>query len=229
MKEWQMRTAMLVGEDSLGILAHSKIAVFGLGGVGSYAVEALARAGVGEMLLVDNDEFSASNINRQLYALPKTVGAEKCEAAAARVSEINPECVVFPKKEFLTPENISTFQLENYDYVLDCIDNVPAKVALAALCEAKKIRLISAMGAGNKLHPEMFEIADITKTSVCPLAKVMRRELKLRGVKHLKVVYSRELPVKSHNDGYVPSSISFVPSAVGLIMAGEAVRELIGK
>ena len=233
MKEWQKRTAMLMGEDSLRILAFSEVAVFGLGGVGSYAVEALARAGVGRLTLVDSDVFEESNINRQLYALPSTVGMAKCEVSAKRVSEINPDCVVTPVRRFITPENIESFDLGKFDYVLDCIDTVASKIALAVKCHELGVGIISAMGAGNKLHPEMFEIADISKTSVCPLAKVMRHELKRSGVEHLKVVYSKEIPAKVFVSAgalgcHSPGSVSFVPSAMGLIMAGEVVRELCG-
>lgn len=234
MREWHKRTAMLVGEDSVDILAHSKVAVFGLGGVGSYAVEALARAGVGCLYLIDGDEFAESNINRQLYALPSTVGSAKCDAAAERVRQINPECQVFPMKLFVTPDNIADVGIGGFDYVLDCIDTVASKLALAVECRDKGTKIISAMGAGNKLHPEMFEIADISKTSVCPLAKVMRRELRVRGINHLKVVYSKEQPINTLFDDHdsvkrrTPGSISFVPSAMGLIMAGEVVRDILG-
>lgn len=231
MKEWQKRTAILVGEDSVGVLALSKVAVFGLGGVGSYAVEALARAGVGSLTLVDSDEFDITNINRQLYALHSTVGMAKCDVSARRVAEINPECVVTPLQKFLLPDNIDEFDLVQYDYVLDCIDTVSAKLALAVKCDELGVKLISAMGAGNKLHPELFEVADISKTSVCPLAKVMRRELRLRGINHLKVVYSKEEPIKAVAESggtgrHAPGSVSFVPSAMGIIMAGEVIRDL---
>ncbi len=233
MKEWQKRTAILMGEDSVGVLALSRVAVFGLGGVGSYAVEALARAGVGNLTLVDSDEFDVTNINRQLYALHSTVGAAKCDVSARRVAEINPECLVTPLRKFLLPDNIDEFDLGRYDYVLDCIDTVSAKLALAVKCNELGVKLISAMGAGNKLHPELFEVADISKTSVCPLAKVMRRELRLRGINHLKVVYSKEEPIKAVAEGsntgrHAPGSVSFVPSAMGIIMAGEVIRDLTG-
>jgi tRNA A37 threonylcarbamoyladenosine dehydratase len=232
MKEWQRRTSMLIGEDSLRVLASSSVAVFGLGGVGSYAVEALARAGVGRLVLVDNDRFSESNINRQLYALPSTVGRLKTEVTSERVKEINPECVTEIHNEFFLPENADNYDFASFDCVLDCIDTVTGKIELAVRCTQAGTKIISAMGAGNKLHPEMFEVSDIMKTSVCPLAKVMRHELSKRGVKHLTVVYSKETAIIPASSGEetvrrsVPGSISFVPSAMGLIMAGEAVRQI---
>ncbi len=227
MNNWQSRTAMLLGEDSLRVLAHSKVAVIGLGGVGSYAVEALARAGIGSLVLIDGDDYSETNINRQLYALNSTVGMAKSAVCESRVKEINPSCSVMGIKAFVTPDNVGELGLESCNYVLDCIDSVGSKVALAEYCINKGIKIISAMGAGNKLHPEMFEISDISKTSVCPLAKAVRLGLRAKGINHLKVVYSKELPVRTFENGRVPASISFVPSAVGLIMAGDAVRDLL--
>lgn len=231
--EWKMRTGMLIGESGVEVLASKHVAVFGIGGVGSYAVEALARAGVGFLDLTDNDTYSQTNINRQLYATTKTIGQPKVMAAQERISIINPSCYVKVYPVLYLPETADTFDMSEYDYVLDCIDNVSGKLELITRCAAAGVPVISAMGAGNKLHPELFEISDISKTSVCPLAKVMRHELKLRGVSHLKVVYSKEIPVKplsAANDTLrrsTPGSISFTPSVMGLLMAGQCVRDLL--
>ena len=226
------RTENLIGKENLDKLHSATVAVFGVGGVGSYAVEALARAGIGQLILVDNDTYSITNINRQLYATHSVIGEYKCEVAKRRISDINPDCVVKSYNVFFSPETSYEFEFSKYDYVVDAIDTVSGKIELILKCEEAKVPIISSMGAGNKLHPEMFDIADIYETSVCPLAKVIRQELKKRNIKNLKCVYSKETPIKQFNNNdsngkYIPSSISFVPSAVGLIIAGEVVRNLI--
>ena len=231
------RTRLLIGDEAARKLNSAHIALFGCGGVGGYALEALARAGVGEFTLIDNDVISESNFNRQIIATEKTLGMKKVEAARARVLEINSEAVVHAIDRFVLPENIGEFVFSAFDYVIDAIDTVSAKIALVLACEETGTPIISAMGAGNKLDPTRFEVADISKTSVCPLAKVMRTSLRRRGVKHLKVVYSKEEPIKVsteaegtdsvHGRRSTPGSISFVPSAAGLIIAGEVVKDLI--
>lgn len=232
MSEQFSRTERLIGADAIEKLKNSRIAVFGIGGVGSYVVEALARAGVGSLDLIDNDDVAESNINRQIIALHSTVGMPKVEAAAARVKDINPSCKTTCIKQFVLPENIEELPLSSYDYIVDAIDTVSSKIALALIGEKLGVKVISSMGTGNKLDPTKFEVADIYKTSVCPLARVMRTELKKRGVKSLKVVYSKEEPVKTEavsesSRRSVPASISFVPSAAGLIIAGEVIKDLI--
>ena len=232
MSEQFSRTERLIGTEALNKLKTARVAVFGIGGVGSYTVEALARAGVGALDLIDNDDVAISNINRQIIALHSSVGIPKVDAAAARVRDINPSCVVTCHKKFVLPENIDEFDLASYDYVVDAIDTVSSKIALAVLCEKLGVKLISSMGTGNKLDPTKFEVCDIFKTSVCPLARVMRTELKKRGVKHLKVLFSKEEPIKIENVSEehrraVPASISFVPSCAGLIIAGEVITDLI--
>lgn len=230
MKEIYSRTAALIGEDSLNKLISSKVIVFGVGGVGSYSVEALARVGIGNITLVDNDTISQSNINRQLPALNSTFGLLKTEVMKLRIRDINPDIKVKTINEFCLPENISSFFEESYDYIIDAVDTISAKIALAEFAQENNIKIISAMGAGNKLHPELFEISDIYKTSVCPLCRVMRRELKSRGIKSLKTVYSKEEPVRlgKSDDKRTPASVSFTPSVMGLIIAGEVVRDLAG-
>lgn len=232
------RTALLVGEDGLARLQNAHIAVFGIGGVGGAAAEALARAGVGNLTLVDNDTVSVTNRNRQIIALASTTGQSKTAAMAARVRDINPACRVTPLDMFYTPG--SDFDLTQFTYVLDAIDTVSAKLYLAEQCYRLGVPLISSMGTGNKLDPTRFEVADISQTSVCPLARVMRRELKARGVKQLKVVYSKEEPQRIPPERYaacagdkkgtaghpVPASISFVPPVAGMILAGEAVKDI---
>ena len=221
-----VRTELLIGTDSLQKLQKSRVAVFGVGGVGGYVVEALARSGIGELDLIDNDVVSTSNINRQIIALQSTVGKDKVEVARQRILDINPKCRVNIYKKFFSPETSFEFDFSKYDYVVDAIDSVTGKIELVMKSNEVNVPIISSMGAGNKLYPEMFEISDIYKTSVCPLAKVMRQELKKRGVKKLKVVYSKEIPIKK--DGQrLPASIAFTPSVVGLIIAGEVVRNLI--
>lgn len=223
------RSIWLLGESGINKLNNSRVAVFGIGGVGSFTVEALARAGVGAIDLVDNDDYSLSNINRQLYATYETLGRSKVEVAKERILSINPECQVECFKMFYLPENADSFDLSRYDYVVDAIDTVAAKVQLIVNANAAGVQVISCMGAGNKLQPQMFEIADIYETSVCPLAKVMRTRLKKEGITELKVVYSKEEPLKPDGDeARVPGSVSFVPSVAGLIIAGEVIKDLAG-
>ena len=220
------RTETLIGADALAKLANSRVAIFGVGGVGGYVVEALARAGVGNIDLIDNDDVNITNINRQIIALHSTVGKPKVEVARDRVLDINPKINVRIYKIFFTPETSKEFDFSQYDYVVDAIDSVTGKIELVMKSQDANVPIISSMGTGNKLHPEMFEIADIYKTSVCPLAKVMRTELKKRGVKKLKVLYSKEVPIKQEGKR-IPASISFTPPVAGLIMAGEVIRDLI--
>ena len=226
------RTAALVGEEGLFRLQAASVAVFGIGGVGGHLAEALARAGVGRIHLIDRDVVSLSNINRQAVALHSTMGMPKVEVMAARIKDINPACEVTASICFYLPENAHEFDLASYDFVADCVDTVAAKIELAVRCEAAGTPLIAAMGAGNKLHPESFRISDISKTETDPLARVMRRELKKRGVKKLLCVWSDEPPVPARvvgEDGRpAPASISFTPSAMGLVMAGEMVRRMAG-
>lgn len=219
------RTERLVGKEALEKLKNANIIIFGLGGVGSYTAEALARCGIGSMTVVDKDTVDITNINRQLYALHSTVGKDKAIVAAERIKDINPECKVTPLVKMYMPESSGEFQLENYDYIIDAIDNVTAKINLAVKAEALGVPIIASMGTGNKLDGSLFKISDIYKTSVCPLCRVMRRELKKRDVKHLKVLYSEEEP---KTDGErTPASISFVPSVAGLLIAGEVVKDII--
>lgn len=231
MEERFIRTAAVLGADSIEKLKAAKVAVFGVGGVGGHIAEALARAGVGTIELFDRDEVSESNINRQIVALHSTLGRDKVEVMKERILDINPDAVVKTHKVFYLPENADDFSLESYDYIADAIDTVSAKIELICRAEALNIPIISAMGAGNKLDPSAFRVADIYKTSVCPLAKVMRRELKLRGVKKCTVVYSKEESVKPqffNDEGGKPNvgSLPFVPSVMGLIMAGEIIKNL---
>ncbi len=220
------RTETLIGTEALTKLANSRVAIFGVGGVGGYVVEALARAGVGNIDLIDNDDVNITNINRQIIALHSTVGKPKVDVARDRVLDINPKVNVRIYKIFFTPETSKEFDFSQYDYVVDAIDSVTGKIELVMKSKEANVPIISSMGTGNKLHPEMFEIADVYKTSVCPLAKVMRTELKKRGVKKLKVLYSKEVPIKQEGQR-IPASISFVPPVAGLIMAGEVIRDLI--
>ena len=231
MEERFIRTAAVLGADSIEKLKAARVAVFGVGGVGGHIAEALARAGVGTIELFDRDEISESNINRQIVALHSTLGRDKVEVMKERILDINPDAVVKTHKVFYLPENADDFSLESYDYIADAIDTVSAKIELICRAEALNIPIISAMGAGNKLDPSAFRVADIYKTSVCPLAKVMRRELKLRGVKKCTVVYSKEESVKPqffNDEGGKPNvgSLPFVPSVMGLIMAGEIIKNL---
>lgn len=227
------RTEMLLGKEAITKLKNARVAVFGIGGVGGYVVEALARSGVGALDLVDNDTVSLSNLNRQIVALHSTIGKRKTEVAKARVLDINPDCNVQTHNVFFLPETASEFDFSNYDYVVDAIDTVSGKIALIAQAKFYNVPVISSMGTGNKLDPTAFEIADISKTTVCPLARVMRRELKKRGIEHVKVLYSKEEPITretqetSENGKPIPASIAFVPSVAGLVIAGEVIKDLI--
>ena len=223
MKEQFERTSLLVGEEAISKLNNSKVLIFGVGGVGGYVAEALARTGVGSITIVDKDTVSESNINRQIIALHSTVGRDKVDVLKERMLDINPDIQVDARKCFFLPDNAHEFDFVQYDYIVDAVDTVTAKLQIIVQAKEAEVPVISAMGAGNKVHPEMFEIADIYKTEMCPLAKVMRRELKNRGIKKLKVVYSKEKPVYK---GDVPGSIAFSPSVAGLLMASEVVRDL---
>ena len=216
------RTIGLIGEEKVNILKNSSVAVFGVGGVGSFCAEALARAGVGQLTLIDCDVVNVSNINRQLYALNSTVGQYKVDVAKERIADINPEAKVTVHKIFYDKDNL--IDLSGFHYVVDAIDTVTSKILLIENCKNNNIPIISSMGTGNKHDPTKFQVADIKKTSVCPLARVMRRELKVRGITSLKTVFSTELPV---TNARTPASISFVPSVAGLIIAGEVIKDLI--
>ena len=234
MEERKLRTAMLIGEEAVEALSKSSVLLFGMGGVGSFAAEALARAGVGHIGLCDNDTVSVSNINRQLIALDSTVGQNKAEVMANRIKDINPDIKVTVYPLFFSAETVDKFDFENYGYIIDAIDTVTSKLILIEKAKELDIPIISSMGTGNKLNPTALTVTDIKKTSGCPLARVMRKELKARGIEKLKVVYSTEQPVKplfqpeNAEKRAVPASISFVPSAAGLIAAGEAIKDLIG-
>ncbi|MEG0378542.1 MAG: tRNA threonylcarbamoyladenosine dehydratase [Eubacterium sp.] len=219
------RTALVLGDEGLIKLKKSRVILFGVGGVGSFTAEALIRVGLGHLTLVDKDVVDLTNLNRQLIALHSTIGRVKVEVAAERLLDINPQAEIQPMHQCYLPENADDFNLESYDYVIDAIDMVTAKLDLIVNCKQKDIVVISSMGTGNKLDPSRFEITDIYKTSVCPLAKVMRRELKARGIKKLKVLYSREEPIIKRTP---PGSVSFVPSVAGLMLAGEVIKDLIG-
>ena len=231
MKEFYSRTEMLLSEEGVEKLKNSCIAVFGVGGVGGYAVEALSRAGVGEIHLVDSDRVSVSNINRQIIATHNTVGQYKTEAMRKRILSINPEAKVVCYSLFFDESTKTEFDFTKYSYVIDAIDSLSAKVELIATATEAGVGIISAMGAGNKLDPTQFEVSDISKTTVCPLARAVRIALRKRGINHLKVVYSKEPPVipPEVSDGVkkrVPGSISFVPSVMGLILAGEVIKDI---
>lgn len=234
MDEKFMRTGLLLGKDGLDRLKHATVAVFGVGGVGGYVVEALARSGVGRLVLTDKDVVSMSNINRQIIAVTSTVGKQKTEVMKERIADINPKAEVEVHNCFFLPETAEEFDFSAYDYVVDAVDTVTAKIELVLRAQAAGVPVISSMGAGNKLDPSAFEVADIYQTSVCPLAKVMRRELRRRGVKHLKVVYSKEeamtplIQMSDESKRVIPGSIAFVPSAAGLILAGEVIKDLSG-
>lgn len=234
------RTKRLLGADAMTKLNNSHVAVFGIGGVGGHAADALVRSGIGEITIVDSDEVAESNINRQLIATTKTVGRKKVEVMKEHLLEINPEVKVHVYDCFFLPETKSQFNFYDYDYVIDAVDTVTAKIALVVACQEAGTSIVSSMGAGNKLDPTAFEVADIYKTSVCPLAKVMRKELKARNIKHLKVVYSKELPLEPIEDATftsdekrsrraTPGSIAFVPSVAGLVLAGEVVKDIAKK
>lgn len=223
MEDKYSRLLPLFGEDAMRKLNNSHVAVFGIGGVGSYVAEALARGGIGEITLVDHDFVSESNINRQLVALSSTIGQSKVSVMASRIKDINSDIIVHEKEIFYLPETCEEFNFDDFDYVIDAVDTVTAKINLIEKCSLSGTPIISSMGTGNKFHPELFEVADIYSTSVCPLAKVMRHELKKRGIPSLKVVYSREDPIIKTQ---IPSSASFVPGVAGLILAGEAIKDL---
>ena len=228
------RTELLIGHDGVDKLKNSHVAVFGIGGVGGYVVEALVRSGVGSIDLIDNDKISLTNLNRQIIATHKTIGMNKVDAAEMRIFEINPEVKVTKYSMFFTPETAGEIDFSKYDYVVDAIDTVVGKLEIIERAKKANVPVISSMGAGNKMHPEMFEIADISKTSVCPLAKVIRQELKKRKIKKVKVIYSKEIPIKpakseeqENSKRQIPGSNAFVPSAAGLITAGEVIRDLL--
>ena len=247
MEDMFSRTELLIGRDNIEKLHKSKVAVFGIGGVGSYVVEALVRAGIGSFILVDNDDVSITNLNRQIIATTKTIGKSKVEVAKDRILEINPKANVTIYKEFYMPDNKIELT-SDISYIVDAIDTVTAKIALIEEADKLNIPIISSMGTGNKLDPTKFEVTDIYKTSICPLAKVMRKELRNRGIKKLKVIYSKEEPIKRNDrelykneveaegnierknydsNSHVPGSVSFVPSVTGLIIASEVVRDII--
>ena len=235
MQEQFLRTAMLLGEAAVERLSRARVAVFGIGGVGGYTVEALARAGIGRLDLIDSDTVSVSNINRQLLATHSTVGLPKVEAARRRILDINPDCAVVIHQVFYTPETAGRFDFTQYDYIVDAIDTVTGKLALVEQAAAVGTPIICCMGTGNKLDASAFQVADISKTSMCPLARVMRKELSKRGIRHLKVVYSQEealtptgweAEAAALGKRQIPGSVSFVPGAAGLILAGEVVKDL---
>lgn len=230
------RTELLIGKEGINKLSQSRVAVFGIGGVGGYVVEALVRSGVGSLDLIDNDKVALTNLNRQIIATHKTLGRYKVDIAEERAKEINPGVNIKTFKTFFMPETANEFDFTKYDYVVDAIDTVSGKLELIEQSKKADVPIICSMGAGNKMHPELFEIADISKTSVCPLAKVIRQELKKRKIKKVKVVYSKEIPLKPAESNervegkkQIPGSNAFVPSAVGLIIAGEVIRSLISK
>ena len=230
------RTELLIGKEGINKLSKSRVAVFGVGGVGGYVVEALVRSGIGSLDLIDNDKVALTNLNRQIIATHKTLGRYKVDIAEERAKEINPGVNIKTFKTFFMPETANEFDFTKYDYVVDAIDTVSGKLELIEQSKKADVPIICSMGAGNKMHPELFEIADISKTSVCPLAKVIRQELKKRKIKKVKVVYSKEIPLKPANSDervegkkQIPGSNAFVPSAVGLIIAGEVIRSLISK
>lgn len=219
------RTELLIGKENLEILKKKSVIIFGVGGVGSYAAEAAARCGIGKITLVDNDVVSMSNINRQIIALSSTLGKPKVSVMAERIRDINPECAVTEYQCFYTKNK--EIDISGYDYIIDAIDTVSSKIALIEEADRLNVPIISCMGTGNKLCPEKFEISDIYKTSVCPLAKVMRRELRSRGIKKLKVLYSKEEPKRAAENGRIPASIAFVPPVAGLIITGEVIRDIL--
>ena len=239
MQKQDIRTAMLIGESGIEKLNKSRVAVFGIGGVGGHTAEALARAGIGTIDLFDGDVVSESNINRQLVALHSTIGKYKADVMAARIQDINPNATIHVHNLFYTAETADAFPFDNYDYIIDAVDMVSAKLLLIEKANEKKVPIISSMGAGNKLDPTAFTVTDIYKTTMCPLAKVMRRELKLRGIRKLKVVFSPEPPMTplsfeeestlAPQKRQTPGSVSFVPSVAGLILAGEVIKDLSTK
>lgn len=229
------RTQLLLGKEAMEKLSHARVAVFGIGGVGGYVVEALVRSGIGALVLIDSDTVAETNLNRQIIATKSTIGKYKVDVMKERILDINPECQVVVHRCFFLPETKAEFDFTEYDYVVDAVDTVTAKIQLVMQAEAAGVPVISSMGAGNKLNPAEFEVADIYKTSVCPLAKVMRRELKKRGIRKLKVVYSKEEPVKpgvseeQTNRRSLPGSTAFVPSVAGMILASEVIKDLAEK
>ena len=234
MNERFEREALLLGEEAVERLSRSRVALFGLGGVGSWAAEALARSGVGEIELIDSDVVSLTNINRQMCALEDTVGRPKVEVVAERLRKINPAIRLTCRQEFFLPETAHAFDFTTYDYVIDAIDTVSGKIAIAQLAAAAGVPMISCMGTGNKCDPTAFRVTDLEKTATCPLARVMRRELKKRGIRHLRVVYSEEIPMtpvrecETEQGKPIPGSLAFVPPVAGFIAASEAVKTLIG-
>lgn len=236
MSEIYSRTKILLGEEAMEKLRAARVAVFGIGGVGGFAVEALARSGVGALDLIDKDTVALSNLNRQIIATSKTLGRYKTEVAAERIADINPEIKVTAHNVFYLPETEDCFDFSQFDYIVDAIDTVSGKIAIAVNAKKAGTPVISSMGAGNKLDPTAFRVADIYETSVCPLAKVMRRELRKRGIDRLKVVYSKEEPISPQKTGeedegtrrQTPGSVAFVPSVAGLIIAGEVIKDIAG-
>lgn len=228
------RTALLIGEDQIENLKTRRIAVFGVGGVGGYVVEALARTGIGHLVLIDNDTVSLTNLNRQIIALHSTIGKYKVDVMRERALDINPELDVTVHRCFFLPENSAEFDFSSYDYVVDAVDTVTAKLQIIEMAKAVNVPVISCMGAGNKLDPTAFVVTDIANTKICPLARVMRRELKKRGIDHCKVVYSTEPPItpapseEETNKRATPGSVAFVPSVAGLIAAGAVIEDLLG-
>ncbi len=229
------RTEILLGNDAMERLKNARVAVFGVGGVGGYVCEMLARSGIGHMTLIDSDCVSETNRNRQIIALKSTTGKPKVEVMRERILDINPDADVKALETFYTPENADEIALSEFDYIADCIDTMTSKIELIMRAKAENIKIISAMGAGNKLDPTKFEVSDLYKTSVCPLARTLRYELKRRGVKSLKVVYSKEEPQKPKGEiegesfgRHIPASVAFAPSAMGIVMASEIVKDLIG-
>ncbi|MCM1314977.1 MAG: tRNA threonylcarbamoyladenosine dehydratase [Muribaculaceae bacterium] len=225
MSEKFSRTEKLIGTAGMEILARSRVAVFGIGGVGGHVAESLVRSGIGKIDLIDNDIVCESNINRQIFATEKTVDMQKTEAAFNRLHDINSDCIIKRHDIFFMPDTAGLLDFSEFDYVVDAIDTVTGKIEIIIQAQKSGVPVISSMGAGNKLDPTAFEVADVYKTSVCPLARVMRRELKKRDVKKLKVVYSKEQPVTTSTD--FPASCAFVPSVAGLIIAGEVIKDLI--
>ena len=228
------RSGLLLGEKAMEKLKSAKVAVFGLGGVGGYVVEALARTGVGCLELVDHDSISLTNLNRQIFATHSTLGMPKAEAAKKRVLDINPEATVIARQEFFSPDTAESFDFAGYDYVVDAVDTVTAKLALVTAAQAANVPILSCMGTGNKLDPTKFQIADISKTTICPLARIMRKECKKRGIRHLKVLFSTEDPITpektdeelSEGRRALPGSVAWVPSTAGLMIAGEVIKDL---
>ena len=238
MKDELLRTAMLLGEEAVEKLQKARVAIFGIGGVGGYTLEALARAGIGRLDLIDSDTVSRSNINRQILATQSTVGMSKVEAGKKRLLDINPDCVVRTWEIFYTPETADQFDFTQYDYIVDAIDTVTGKLQLIQRAHECGTPIISCMGTGNKLDASAFEVSDISKTTMCPLARIVRKELGKRGIKHLKVVYSQEEALsptgweeeaKALGKRQIPGSVSFVPGAAGLILAGEVIKDLATK